>query len=98
MAFVINCVICSKTQDNKPLTPWRIVELDLKSTTFREFFHGPTMKRVFSDSEQKNELVEARIGDTKFECDFVDLDLKMFDAMGVFGRYVKFIVDDSQST
>lgn len=41
--------------------------------------------------------MEARIGGTKFDCDSVHLDLKMFDAMGVFGRYVKFIVDDSQS-
>ena len=94
MAFKVNCVICSKSQD-KLLTEWKTFDFNTTFRTFREYFTSPQLVEIFSGTEFQNlQLKEARIGTSKIDCDPVDLDLDMHHAMEVFGRYVKFIVDD----
>ena len=95
MAFEINCVICSKSQD-EPLTEWKTFEFSTIFRTFREYFNSPQLAEMFGDEIEfkKLQLKEARIGMSKVDCDPADLELDMYHTMKVFGHYVKFIVDD----
>ena len=91
MAFVVCCAVYSKSAD-KLLSEWRITQLGYQSTTFREFFNGPVTS--FMGSNNQLQLQAAYIGTGKVEQNPVfPLDMRMYDAMVIFGRYVKFIVE-----
>lgn len=77
------------------MTEWRIVDLNPRTATFREYFNGP-LAILFEGTEHlKLSLKEARIGSSKVDCcEFVALDSTMLSTMATFGRYVKFIVSE----
>ena len=89
MSHIVSCVICLESPDNLT-SEWKIIEVVPKSATFEQFFQGTTMNNLFATRQLK--LKEVRIGGTKYDCDFASSDLKVVDATGVFGRYIKFVV------
>ena len=91
MAFVVCCAVYSKSTD-KLLSEWKITQLGHQSATFREFFNGPVMS--FLGSNNQLQLQAVYIGTNKIDQNPVyPIDMRMYDAMAVFGRYVKFIVE-----
>ena len=94
MSHVVSCVICSKSPDNLT-SEWKVIEVVPRSATFEQFFQGTTMNNLFGTEQMK--LKEVRIGGTKYDCDFASPDLKVVDATGTFGRYIKFIVENVAS-
>ena len=91
MSFVICCSVYSKTAD-KLLSEWRITQLGHQSTTFREFFNGPVT--TFLGSNNQLQLQAAYVGANKVDNNPVSpLEIRMYDVMAVFGRYVRFVVE-----
>ena len=91
MAFAVCCAVYSKSAD-KLISEWKITQLGHQSATFRDFFNGPVAS--FIGSNNQLQLQAAYVGTNKVEQNPVfPLEMRMYDAMTAFGRYVKFIVE-----
>ena len=74
------------------MSEWIITQLSHQSTdTFQEFFNGP----VTSILNNQSQLQAVYVGPNKFDAEtpVFPLDMRMNEAMTVFGRYVKFVVE-----
>ena len=80
----------SKSVDSQ-IIDWRIQGLNPPSITFREFFSF-NLANALKESNYK-QLYAVYVGKTKVDFDLVDMDLRMYDVMLIFGRYVKFVVE-----
>lgn len=91
MAYVVCCAVYSKSAD-KLISEWKITQLGHQSTSFRDFFNGPLATSMGSNNQLQ--LQAAYVGTTKVDQNPVfPLEMRMYDAMVAFGRYVKFIVE-----
>lgn len=89
--FVLCYAVYSKSTD-KLVSEWRITQLGHQSATFREFFQGPAMSLLGSNNQVS--VLAAYVGGNKLDANPVNsLDMRMFDVMNTFGRWVKFIVE-----
>ena len=90
MPFVMNCAMTSKLTDSQ-IIDWRIQGLNPPTVSFREFFSF-NLANTLKDSNYK-QLYAVYVGKTKMDLDPVEMDLRMYDVMVIFGRYVKFVVE-----
>jgi len=90
MSFVMNCAMTSKLTESQ-IIDWKIQGLNPPSVTFREFF-SLSLANALKESNYK-QLYGVYVGKNKIDFDLVDMDLRMYDVMAVFGRYVKFVVE-----
>ena len=95
--FVVCYAVYSKSSD-KLISEWKITQLGHQSSTFRDFYQGPAAGALGIDQQEKMQdpvkILAAYVGANKNDANPVQsLDMRMFDVMTVFGRYVKFIVD-----
>ena len=90
--FVLCYAVYSKSTD-KLILEWRITQLGHQSVTFREFFKGP-VEGLLAGSNNQVSLLAAYVGGNKIDANPVhSLDMRMFDVMATFGRWVKFIIE-----
>ena len=101
MSMFVVCYAVYSKSSNKLISEWQITQLGHQSTTFREFYQGP-VAGMLGIHKQENlqvnsntaQILAAYVGANKNDANPVQsLDIRMFDVMTVFGRYVKFIVE-----
>ena len=74
---------------------WRIQGVNPPPVTFRDFFSF-NLAGALKESNYK-QLYAVYVGKSKIDLDLVDMDLRMYDVMAIFGRFVKFVVEEEET-
>ena len=86
MGLLTYCVYC--TSSRRTILPWRIGKCQVPTLTFKQFY-DEQVGSGYSDRVLK----EVFVGQNKESLDLVDYDLTMAEVLSVFGRYVKYTVE-----
>ena len=96
MPLVNCCVVLGRY--SKGLYPWKITAVHI-STSLRGYYHNILESQIQSTSSvaAKNfRLTKGYLGKSKEALDLVDLELDVCEAVGAFGSYIKYVVDDDE--
>ena len=96
MTLVNCCVVLEKR--NGVLYPWKITSSQISAIALRGYYNNviePQLK-ISDDLQKRLQLTKGYLGKSKESLDLIDLDIDLNLAIGTFGSFIKYVVDDER--